>query len=54
MKASQELGYKFNHDFNGTEQEGFGLYQVTHKDGARCSAAMAYIHPASKRKNLTI
>ncbi len=54
VQAAQELGYKFNSDFNGTKQEGFGLYQVTHKDGTRCSAARAYLHPASKRKNLTI
>ena len=28
-----------NADFNGATQEGFGLYQVTQRNGARCSAA---------------
>lgn len=54
VKAGQELGYRYNPDFNGAEQEGFGLYQVTHKNGQRCSAAAAYLHPASSRKNLSI
>jgi len=54
IEASQELGYKFNSDFNGAEQEGFGFYQVNHKNGERCSAAKAYLHSVSNRKNLTI
>ncbi len=54
VKAGMELGYKNNQDFNGQEQEGFGLYQVTNKNGSRFSAADAYLHPASKRTNLTI
>ena len=54
VKAAQELGYKFNSDFNGAKQKGFGSYQVTNKDGERCSAARGYLHPVSNRKNLTI
>ena len=54
VKAGLELGYAENLDFNGAEQEGFGLYQVTHKNGSRCSAAHAYLHPASSRSNLSI
>ena len=38
-------GLPRNDDFNGLRQEGVGLYQVTQKDGARCSAAVAYLHP---------
>ncbi len=30
-------------DFNGAQQEGFGLYQVTQKGGERWSAARAYV-----------
>ncbi|MFY9212320.1 MAG: GMC family oxidoreductase N-terminal domain-containing protein [Aestuariivita sp.] len=46
-------------DFNGPEQEGVGLYQVTqfHKGarkGERCSAAEAYLFGAMKRSNLMI
>ena len=35
-------------------QQGVGLYQVTQKDGARCSAAVAYLNPVKSRPNLTI
>ena len=34
-----------NTDFNGAQQEGAGPYQVTHKNGERCSAAKAYLTP---------
>lgn len=43
-----------NDDFNGPMQEGVGFYQVTQKDGERCSAAAAYIHPHADRPNLTV
>ena len=51
-------GLDANNDFNGTKQDGAGLYQVTHfhgeKQGQRCSAAASYIHPFEDRANLTI
>ena len=53
VKAGSSL-YKFNEDFNGADQEGFGFYQTTQKDGKRCSAAKAYIVPALERDNLTV
>lgn len=53
VQASQEQGYSHNTDFNGETQEGFGLYQVTQKNGLRHSAAAAYLHPALVRENLT-
>ena len=53
VKAGSSL-YKFNEDFNGEDQEGFGFYQTTQKDGKRCSAAKAYIVPALERDNLTV
>src|SRR6056297_200089 len=48
-----------NPDFNGSRQEGAGLYQVTHVSGGpqrgeRCSAAAAYLFPAMARPNLTV
>lgn len=48
-----------NRDFNGAEQEGAGLYQVTQfhhgpRKGERCSAAAAYLHPVLSRPNLTV
>ncbi|WP_201557650.1 GMC family oxidoreductase [Psychrobacter sp. 72-O-c] len=51
-------GIDHNTDFNGAKQDGAGLYQVTHfhgdKQGERCSAAAAYLHPFEDRPNLTI
>lgn len=54
VAAAGEQGYPLNADFNSGNQEGFGLYQVTQKDGMRASAAGAYLHPALKRDNVTI
>jgi len=39
---------------NGADQEGVGLYQVTHRNGERCSAAKAYLDPARTRPNLSV
>lgn len=47
-------GYKATPDFNGAQQEGFGVWQTTVKDGRRCSAADAYLRPALERRNLTV
>ena len=41
-------------DFNGGEQDGIGLYQVTQRNGMRCSTAVAYLHPALPRPNLDL
>jgi choline dehydrogenase len=41
-------------DFNTGSQEGFGLYQVTQKNGRRHSTAAAFLKPARDRNNLTI
>jgi choline dehydrogenase len=54
IEASVELGWARNDDFNGATQEGVGNYQVTQKAGRRCSAAVAYLHPAMGRPNLTV
>jgi len=54
VKAAQETGIPYNPDFNGAQQEGVGFHQTTTRDGRRCSAAVAYLRPALKRKNLTV
>lgn len=54
VNAAKKLGHKINHDCNGPEQEGIGRYQVTQKDGLRCSAAKAYLSPIRYRQNLTV
>ena len=53
-EAGVEAGFPANDDFNGATQEGFGLYQVTQRNGMRASAAVAYLHPAMERPNLTV
>ena len=54
VQAGEQAGYRRNADFNGAEQEGVGHYQVTHKNGERCSAAKAYVTPNLKRPNLKV
>jgi choline dehydrogenase-like flavoprotein len=59
LDAASQLQYRANDDFNGPEQEGVGLYQVTQfhdrlKNGERCSAAAAYLHPRMGARNLTV
>src|SRR5215467_9853164 len=36
VEAAEQCGFKRNHDFNGKDQEGFGTYQVTQREGHRC------------------
>ena len=47
-------GLKRTDDFNGAEQEGAGLYQVTCKGGRRWSTNDGYLAPARSRANLTV
>jgi choline dehydrogenase len=54
IEACQEAGIPRNDDINGESQEGAGYYQLTVKNGQRCSAAVAYLHPAMSRPNLTV
>ncbi len=54
VAAAQAAGYPFNPDYNGEKQEGVGFFQLTSKNGRRCSAAVAYLNPVKKRENLSI
>ncbi len=54
VAAALECGFSHNTDFNDGEQEGFGIYQVTQKNGERHSAADAYLRPALGRANLRV
>jgi choline dehydrogenase-like flavoprotein len=54
VEAARQAGYPENRDFNGATQEGVGLYQVTHRNGERCSAATAYLAPNRGRANLHV
>ena len=54
LDAAASRGHRTNDDFNAAEQEGFGYFQVTQRDGWRCSAAVAYLEPAAERPNLAV
>jgi choline dehydrogenase-like flavoprotein len=59
VEAASQSQMRETDDFNGPEQEGAGLYQVTQfhsgaKKGQRCSAAAAYLHGVMTRPNLTV
>ncbi|MFI5897826.1 GMC family oxidoreductase [Actinoplanes sp. NPDC051513] len=54
VEAALACGLPGNDDFNGAEQEGVGFFQVTQRDGRRCSTADAYLRPALSRPNLTV
>jgi len=58
FEASRENQYKIHDDLNGmtegTEYEGMGFYDVTHKNGERWSTARAFLDSAEDRANLTV
>jgi choline dehydrogenase len=54
VEAGVEAGLARNDDFNGAEQDGVGMYQVTQRGGMRASASVSYLHPAMERPNLTV
>ncbi|MEO0872038.1 MAG: GMC family oxidoreductase N-terminal domain-containing protein [Pseudomonadota bacterium] len=54
VDAARELQLRMNPDFNGEHQEGFGLYQVTQRNGERWSAARAYVEPIRDQGNVSI
>lgn len=59
VEAGQALQIREVADFNSGDNEGIGEYQVTQfhakdRNGERCSAAAAYLHPVMDRPNLTI
>jgi len=54
FEAGRQNQLPFTEDFNGAQQEGLGMYEVTHKGGERCSTARAFIDPIEDRPNLTV
>jgi choline dehydrogenase len=54
VEACVQAGIPRNDDVNGESQEGVAWYQLTVKNGQRCSAAVAYLHPAMMRPNLRV
>ncbi|SFV12421.1 GMC family oxidoreductase [Pseudoduganella namucuonensis] len=54
IEAAASQGIQETPDYNGARQQGAFLYQVTQKDGERCSAAKAFLSPNKARPNLKI
>ncbi|HEY2659305.1 MAG TPA: choline dehydrogenase [Caulobacteraceae bacterium] len=54
VDACEQAGIPRNPDVNGADQEGVSYYQLTVKNGQRCSAAVAYLHPVMGRSNLRV
>jgi choline dehydrogenase len=54
VAAAAEVGVRTNPDYNGKDQIGASLCQVTQKNGERWSAADAFLHPNLSRPNLHV
>ncbi len=54
VDACEQAGIPRRADLNGGDQEGVSYYQLTVKNGQRCSAAVAYLHPVMGRANLRV
>ena len=54
IEAGVQCGYERNPDYNGAQQDGFGYYQTTMRNGRRESAAAAFLNPIKSRSNLSI
>ena len=53
IEAGVRSGYRPNDDFNAASQMGVGRFQLTQRNGVRCSTASAYLHPARERAEST-
>ena len=54
VAAATEAGHDRNDDFNGSRQDGFGIFDLNQRDGVRLSSSRAFLRPASGRANLKI
>lgn len=54
VEAGAQFGLPRNPDFNGASTLGVGSYQLSIRDGWRCSSAAAFLHPVRARQNLTV
>ncbi len=54
LEAARQAGHEHNPDFNGARQEGVGRFQLTQRDGLRCSTADAFLRPSAGRPNLEV
>lgn len=54
LEAGRQAGQGITDDPNGPLSEGVTRYDATKSTSHRCSAARAFLHPAMKRRNLTV
>jgi choline dehydrogenase len=54
VKAAGAVGIQYTNDYNGAQQDGIGMTQMTIRGGRRMSTARCYLDPARARPNLTI
>jgi choline dehydrogenase-like flavoprotein len=54
VQAAVEAGHAANSDFNGAEQDGYGIYELNQRRGQRLSNSRAFLHPSLARKNLSV
>jgi choline dehydrogenase len=54
IEAAGEVGIAYTKDYNGAQQDGIGMTQMTIRRGRRMSTAVCYLDPARGRPNLTI
>ena len=54
QNAAEEMGIPKINDFNTGDNFGCDYFQVTEKNGLRCSTAVGYLNPAKKRSNLKV
>lgn len=54
LEAGVQAGYERTEDQNGAKHEGFYVAQSFTRNGRRCSAASAYLHPIRRRQNLKV
>lgn len=54
IRAAQQAGHSRNDDFNGAEQDGFGLFDLNQRNSVRLSSSRAFLHPVLNRPNLIV
>ena len=54
LESARMVGLPVTDDYNSSSGEGFGRSQYSIRNGKRCSAAVGYLRPAMKRKNLEV
>lgn len=54
IRAGESVQLAHIEDFNTDQRVGVGLYQVSHRNGQRCSTAKGFIEPVKNHPNLTI